>query len=183
MDKQLLDKALKVGFTEDGAKWYFAELAQNMAKRLHLVAVKAEAEAAEIFADELTEKELTGKNANIDKALKRGLSVAVKTFINALNKAKKAADKVADIEDGGTCNFDTPQVEVTNLTAAQVKTACAVAEVLYVDKGRPISINAKCCYHIAYTKGQGERRTRMAEEFAKSMQASGYTSSVWYQMD
>lgn len=183
MDKQLLEKALKVGFTEDGAKWYIAELTQNMAKRFRLVAIKAEAEAAEIFADELTEKELTGKNANIDKALKKGLPDSVKTFIKALNEAKKAADNVADIEDGGTCNFDTPQVEVTNLTATQVKIACAVAEVLYVGKGRPLSVNAKHCYNIDYTKGQGERRTRMAEEFAKSMQASGYTSSVWYQMD
>lgn len=183
MDKQILSRALKVGFTEDGAKWYFAELAQNIAKRLHLVAVKAEAEAAEIFADELTEKELTDKNANIDKSLKRGLPNSVKTFIKALNEAKKAADKVADIEDGGTCNFDTAQVEITSLTAAQIKIACAVAEVLYVGKGRPISVNAKCCYYIDYTKGQGERRTRMAEEFAKSMQASGYNAGVYYQMD
>lgn len=182
MTKQLLDKALKVGFTEDGAKWYFAELAQNIAKRLRLVAVKAEAEATEIFADELTEKELTGKNANIDKALKRGLPDSVKTLIKALNEAKKAADKFADIEDGGTCNFDMPQIEITNLTAAQIKTACAVAKVLYVGKGCPSSLTAKW-YYIDYTKGQGERRTRMAEEFAKSMQASGYNSSVYYQMD
>lgn len=103
----------------------------------------------------------------------------VEKFAKALSVAKAEAMKFADIEDGGTCNFDSATVRLEGWRATDVEKACEIAGVhCYKFAGkyyRP--------WHICYTHGQGDRRSRMAEAFNESLIASGYDSGMWYATD
>lgn len=96
----------------------------------------------------------------------------------AIAKAEKEAQKYANTEDGGTCNFDTPMVKVkaTERQLAQMDWRCSKVGKRQPDGGTwfEVWINLD---------GQGNRRTRMAEAAAKSLQQSGYNASVFYSMD
>lgn len=96
----------------------------------------------------------------------------------AICKAEAAAQKYADTEDGGTCNFDTPIIKVK---ATERQLAQMDWQVFKVGKRQP---DGGTWYQILINlSGQGNRRTRMAEAAAKSLQESGYNASVYYEVD
>ncbi len=103
----------------------------------------------------------------------------VDELAKALKRAKKEAMKYIDSEDGGSCNFDSATVRLYGWKEADVKKACEMAGVdCYKFEGRYYRP-----WHIGYTSGQGNRRSRMAEAFSDSLKASGYDSGMWYAAD
>ena len=96
----------------------------------------------------------------------------------ALLIAYSEAQKLKDMEDGGTCNFDTPTLKLTS----EWKEA-DVNEAFKLTGLQPYKVE-KGYYHIlGACEGQGDRRTAMAETFRDSLKALGYNSHVYYQMD
>lgn len=109
--------------------------------------------------------------------------MATKTQINDLAQALKEAYSRAQevsIEDGGTCNFDTPQLILTGWREAEIREAFDAAGLrCYIQKsGKSHVVDVMDC-----TKGQGDLRTEMAEAARDSLKASGYEAYVYYQMD
>ena len=96
----------------------------------------------------------------------------------ALLIAYSEAQRLKDIEDEGTCNFDTPTLMLT----PEWKES-DVDEAFKLTGMRPYKVD-KSYYHIlGATEGQGFRRTEMAKAFRDSLKEQGYTSYVHYQMD
>lgn len=96
----------------------------------------------------------------------------------AISIAEKEAQKYADSEDGGTCNFDTPmfKVKATKRQLAQMDW-----QVMQIGKRQP---DGGAWFTVFINlDGQGNRRTRMAEAAAESLKKSGYDASVMYEMD
>lgn len=95
----------------------------------------------------------------------------------ALLIARHEAEKLADVEDGGTCNFDTPYLFLVNWTDEEVNEAFKLTGLRpYIRSTGQVLVFDACA-------GQGFRRTAMAEAFRDSMRESGYTAYVEYQMD
>lgn len=94
----------------------------------------------------------------------------------ALLRAQDAALACANVNDGGSCNFDRAVLGV-RLTQKQADSL-------------PIKLT-KCSYGIwkgwwfVHTElyGMAMRRTAMAEAAANSLSASGYDASVYYMLD
>ena len=95
----------------------------------------------------------------------------------ALERAEQEALKYADIDDGGTCNFDSPMIMLEGTSEAKLK--ALYGEHYGVWKPYPK------CYVIGHKlmRGQGNRHTKMAEAFSQSLNDSGFTSYVRYVMD
>lgn len=96
----------------------------------------------------------------------------------AICRAEKYAQKYADTEDGGTCNFDSPMVRIK---ATERQLASMNWRVWKWSKRHAdgttwfvISMNLS---------GQGNRRSRMAEAAAESLKADGYETSIYSSMD
>lgn len=109
---------------------------------------------------------------------------AKNTLIEALKSARAEAEKHINDEDGGTCNFDTALLKrpdgITKAAFAEAIEAAGLR--CSYDNSRTSA--GQGFYHIyGYQSGQGERRTAMAETFAKWMKAYGYSADVYYQMD
>lgn len=105
----------------------------------------------------------------------------VKNLVEALLKAKKAAEEFSNIEDGGTCNFDTCIIKLhrwakNDIEAAEQESGVSIGDQLSGWHKGYRFLNDLC-------KGQAHRRTKMAEAAKKSLQADGYEVSVYYQMD
>lgn len=92
---------------------------------------------------------------------------------SVLCEAEKTAQKFLESEDGGTCNFDTPVVEIIG---------CTIKEINSMDYNVEKFKNNWYFVNIGLS-GQGNRRTRMAESISKSLIESGFNSYVFYQMD
>ena len=99
---------------------------------------------------------------------------------NALIKAKEAALRFADVDDGGTCNFDAPTVFLKGWRKAEVEAAVNGAG-LRCWKYRATGSSAYIICGGAY--GQGNRRTAMAEEMYRSLKSDGFDAGMYYQMD
>lgn len=96
----------------------------------------------------------------------------------ALAAADKAAQKYADTEDGGTSNFDALAIKV-KATERQMKQLD-----WHSYKWTKRDTDGRTWYVIELNySGQGNRRTRMAEEACKSMEAQGYSATVYYEAD
>lgn len=95
----------------------------------------------------------------------------------ALGVAKKEAEKYANIEDNGTCNFDSPMVL---LKGAKIKTLKEMFEEEY-----GVYAHYTGSYIIGHKImcGQGWRRTKMAEAFAAKLRELGWDAYVNYVMD
>jgi len=96
----------------------------------------------------------------------------------AILKAEKAARKYADTEDGGTCNFDAPAVK---LKATERQLSGMEWPMMKWGKRQPDG--GTWFVILINLSGQGNRRTRMAEAAAKSLQESGYDATVYYEVD
>ena len=96
----------------------------------------------------------------------------------SLIRAKLEAKKYADVEDGGTCNFDTPVLKLgSEWTDERRDRAFALTGL------RPYRISKSTIHVLDAVEGQGFRRTAMAEAFRDSLRASGYEAYVDYRMD
>ena len=96
---------------------------------------------------------------------------------SAICNAKNAAREYENIEDGGTCNFDSPIIHLEKADKKQL--AMMDFEVSPIG-GR----GWKDWYFVNIPlSGQGARRTKMAEAAAESLKADGYDAMVYYQMD
>ena len=100
---------------------------------------------------------------------------------DALRKAIDAAN-LAQIEDGGTCNFDSPVICHKKMCYVRTKAIAAVKEV-GLDAYPGGGAWKDCIILDGMTRGQGSCRTAMAEAFAQSLNQSGIKSGVFYQMN
>jgi hypothetical protein len=103
---------------------------------------------------------------------------------DALQRAIAAARVLADTEDGGACNFDSPvwHYRPAGLTKKRAMEALATAG-LSCFEWASFSKGPKNLVICGFTSGQGNRRSRMAEAFRDSMRADGYKMTMYYQMD
>lgn len=100
----------------------------------------------------------------------------------ALRKAKEAALLVC-ADDGGTCNFDAPTLNWKQMGYCKKK-AIEVIESVGLRCWEPCDKYWKGVFIIGgATYGQGNIRTEMAEAFSSSLQKSGISSGVYYQID
>ncbi len=95
----------------------------------------------------------------------------------ALVVAIEAAKLAAPGDDGGSCNFDAPEVCIPRGRLAKVE-ALAKAVGLSTFK----SDNGYFVFTVPFG-GQGFVRTRQAEAMAKVLKEHGFTTSVYYAMD
>ena len=96
----------------------------------------------------------------------------------ALLIAYSEAQKLKNVDDGGTCNFDTPTLKLTS----EWKEA-DVNEAFKLTGLRPYKVDEDYYHILGACEGQGFRRTAMAEAFRNTLTALGYNSHVYYQMD
>lgn len=100
----------------------------------------------------------------------------------ALEKAKKAAQKYINTEDGGTCNMDCPAIDYREMHMSKAKAEEAIK-----------AAGLRCFDWKLWSKtylvicgigtGLGNRNTRMAEAACESLKASGIAATMYYQMD
>lgn len=178
--KVVINRAIKNGITEIEANWYLQTLANHCDANLGVHGITAERLALEIFDDELAEYEAGLSNAFTRyKNKKERIPQKVLNLIIALQKANEEAMKFKDNPDGGTCNFDTPEIRLKGWKENTVKTACRCVG-LDCQKWEAHYMN----YHILGTcYGMADCRTTMAEAFAKSLYKSGFEASVYYAVD
>ena len=85
------------------------------------------------------------------------------------------------IEDGGTCNFDSPQIILSGWTPDEVREAVGGAELrcdIQKCGSDKLIVDLFGC-----AIGQGDRRTAMAETVRDSLRRFGYEAYVRYQID
>lgn len=99
---------------------------------------------------------------------------------NALIRAKEAALKFAGVEDGGTCNFDSPMLRLYRWRQTEIEEAF---------NGTGLNCFATTIFGTKYyvvcggAYGQANRRTAMAEEMCRIIKAAGFDAEMYYQMD
>ena len=98
----------------------------------------------------------------------------------ALIRAKDNAARYADESDGGTCNFDTPQINLVGWKRGDIEVAFRKADLVC---GVQKTGNGFIVDIIGCTSGQGSKRTQMAEAVRDSLKSDGYEAFVYYQMD
>lgn len=95
----------------------------------------------------------------------------------AICNAEKAAREYANIDDGGTCNFDTPIIKIDKANKKRL------AEMDW----RVVPVDGKIWkgWYFVFIDlhGQGARRTKMAEVAAESLKNEGFDAAVFYEMD
>lgn len=98
----------------------------------------------------------------------------------ALIRAKERALLYAGIDDGGTCNFDSPMIRLFRWRQSEIEEAFNGAGLRYYDT---TIFGTKYYVVCGGTYGQGNRRTAMAEEMCRIIQAAGFDATMYYQMD
>ena len=96
----------------------------------------------------------------------------------ALLIAYSEALKQKDIEDGGTCNFDTP-----TLILPSEWNKANINEAFKLTGFQAYKVRENVYHVLGAVEGQGYRRTAMAETFRDTLIKLGYNSGVYYQMD
>lgn len=104
------------------------------------------------------------------------MAADINKLINDITNANNAASMYDEVEDGGSCNFDSPiiNIKLTRKERESLK-----------DFLMPVGLKGyKDWYFVMIVIwGQGNRRTAMAEAAAKYMKDAGYNASVYYEMD
>lgn len=95
-------------------------------------------------------------------------------------KANKTAQVVTNKEDGGTCNFDTPVINLGKLRKADRDRLAMLDWSI-----EPVESKAWDGWYYVYVTldGQANLRTRMAKAAVKSLTESGWEATVYYQAD
>jgi len=101
-------------------------------------------------------------------------------LVDALHKAAEDARPLGNTEDGGTCNYDSLELTLQGYREAETRKAAEQAGL----RAFTTKIFRQKVYVVSVpVSRQGNARTRQAESMAKTMQALGYSASVYYQMD
>lgn len=101
----------------------------------------------------------------------------IKHLRNSLIAAAGSAMRFKNVEDNGTCNFDTPIIFLKDFTDVEIKKAFEGTPFrAYFNHDGSIEIFGVC-------SGIGFRRTTMAEAIRDSLKGNGYIAHVRYQMD
>ena len=103
-------------------------------------------------------------------------------LVAALEKATQAALAFKDVDDGGTCNFDSPALDyrAAGLTISKAKQAIEAAGLHSFDWN---CYGSKMLVICGVGHGQGNRNTAMAEAAHKSLKEQGYPCGMYYQAD
>ncbi len=108
------------------------------------------------------------------------MKIDYKKLTEDLIKARLAAEKAAEGEDGGTANLDTMTIKLPR--AREKKVVEAVKKAGLYTSGRSEWIGPR--FFISPPKcGQGNSRNRAVEAMAKVMREAGYDVLVYYKMD
>lgn len=109
-------------------------------------------------------------------------------LIEALRKAKlKAIEAGLSVDDGGTCNFDSPVLFMPKgtreTTMDKIGLRAGVSFMKWESYPFKGSDHSAWLIFGDFMNGQGNRRSRIAEAFAASLKADGFESDTYYQMD
>lgn len=110
-------------------------------------------------------KPLTGKYAKLRDDLRKVYEIG------------KAA--AAQVEDGGTCNFDAPSISLPRWQSAKVKQACKEAG-CGCSEWKSFGRRWVICFRIA---GQAYKRETAAEAMTKALTAMGYDALTYCAID
>lgn len=110
---------------------------------------------------------------------KYDVEAIAKAIKEAAAHAKAAAD-FEDWDDMGTCNFDQPYLSAKGMTKAQ---AAKVEELSGVGSSIGSFLGMRVLFIYGALEGQGNRRTKIAEDMKRELQAAGLDAGVYYQMD
>jgi hypothetical protein len=106
----------------------------------------------------------------------------IEEWAKIMQEAKNLSRNYASVEDGGTCNFDTPVIDLSGWKAKQVDVLRAKAPGFIATKltGK----FWKGCYFMEFDlHGQANRRSAMAEAAYKHMKEKGMPVRMYYQCD
>lgn len=99
----------------------------------------------------------------------------------AIKRAVSHAQRFADVDDGGTCNFDCAYLFVPGMRESQAKDIERLSGVtLNLSTSHWHGRNLKI---IGGRDGQGARQTKMAEAMRDSLKQDGLETGMYYQMD
>lgn len=95
-----------------------------------------------------------------------------------IKRAEDESMAFKDVEDGGTCNIDTPIIKLPEGIKPRDLEQLSWHVIRVGERGFE-------GWYFLYTRilGQGDRRTAMAEAVAKYLNNNGVEASVYYQMD
>ena len=100
----------------------------------------------------------------------------------ALKAARKAAEALPQIGNGGTCNFDAAVIFLPRMrrtTAAKIAEAAGVSLMNFGPW-----IGRSGCYWVGgWDYGQGTDQTNRAEAASKALADAGIETTVYYAMD
>ena len=118
-----------------------------------------------------------------DNASARRITPKMRALIDALKLACDAARaaREEDDEDGGTCNFDSPALNLPHWRSADIE-ACAKAAGLTVHDWRVYNLKY-WVFSVPGPCGQANLRSRMAEAMTASLKASGFDALEYCQLD
>lgn len=153
--------AIKGAHTEDRARDNHAAMLERFLR-----------EAAEYHAEQEARKEqdaapLSGKYAKLR---------------DDLRAAYDATSWAEHTEDGGTCNFDSPALDLPRWNEKLVKQAAKEAGMGAFKWTCGKSVVLGWVFSFQST-GQGNRRSRRAEAIRDELKKRGYEASMYYQMD
>ena len=92
----------------------------------------------------------------------------------------RALAETADVDDGGTCNFDSPTLMLPRWVKAYVREAARIAGVGAFQTKTWGSTFWVICPRVP---AQANRRTVCAERMSQLLNEKGYESYMYYQMD
>ena len=105
---------------------------------------------------------------------------------DALMIAKAEVYKLRDTEDDGTCNFDSPAINLDKMKEIYGLTKKSVEEAIQSAGLRCFEWTAWKEHYLiisGLTRGQANCRTVMAERAEQVLRAAGYPTAMYYQMD
>lgn len=104
-------------------------------------------------------------------------------ILSVITEAQQKAFAVNNInDDGGTCNFDQPVIDLSGWKRSEVTALISQANGMMGEKisGK----HWKGCYFMDFTlDGQAKNRTRMAEAAYNYMKEAGLPVRMYYQAD
>lgn len=111
-------------------------------------------------------------------------TIKTKEELTALNKALleavNSATMLDEIDDIGTCNFDSVTLKISIPAKFITETWVRLEKMLIRDYGR----RWRGYYMVDIPLyGQAERRTRMAEAACNALRSAGYNAIMFYQCD
>ena len=111
------------------------------------------------------------------------LTPQMRELVAALDQAAQEAHaaREANDEDGGTCNFDAPALDLPGWRPQDVElVARAAGTTVFAWR---LYKTRRWVFGVPHPCGQGNLRSRMAEAMTRSLAANGYAATEYCQMD